>query len=155
MVLRTVDVTVLKWVMLVLIAGTLVALIAGWRLTARPTLRMRGLVGLVAGFFGGAVGLLGPVAVMFQLAGQESAARNRATTLVFLTVSSVLILPLMALQGVVTWAIVPLGLILLAPYGLGTWLGHRLFRPGFEGIYRGAAYALIALAVVLGLPVFD
>ncbi|WP_136637539.1 sulfite exporter TauE/SafE family protein [Pseudooceanicola onchidii] len=151
-VLRTVDVTWLKWAMVLLIAATLIALIAGWRLKAEPTLRMRGYVGLLAGFFGGAVGLLGPAVVIFQLAGTESAARSRATTLVFLTVSSVLILPLMAAQGLITWAVVPLGLAMLVPYGLGTQVGHWLFRPQFEGLYRGAAYALIALAVLLGLP---
>ena len=154
-VLRSVDVTLLKWLMVVLIAGTLVALIAGWRLRTAPTLQMRGFVGLLAGFFGGAVGLLGPALVIFQLAGRDSAARNRATTLVFLTVSSVLILPLMALQGLITWAVVPLGLMMLVPYGLGTELGRRLFRPENERLYRSAAYLLIALAVLLGLPIFD
>lgn len=155
LVLRTVDVTILKWVMVMMIAGTLVALIAGWRLKADPTMTARGIVGLFAGFFGGAVGLLGPVVVIFQLAGKDGAARSRATTLVFLTVTSVLLLPLMALQGLITWAVVPLGLIMLVPYGVGTWVGHLLFRPEFESVYRGAAYGLIAVAVVLGLPIFD
>ena len=154
-VLRTADVTVLKWAMVAIITATLVALISGWRLKAAPTARSRGLVGLGAGFLGGATGLLGPVVVIFQLAGRDSAARNRATTLVFLTVTSMLLLPLMAVQGVVTWAVVPLGLVMLVPYGVGTWLGRLLFRPEFESIYRGVAYALIAVAVLLGLPLFD
>ncbi|WP_375172749.1 sulfite exporter TauE/SafE family protein [Pseudooceanicola sp.] len=155
LVLRTVDVTWLKWAMVALIALTLVALVAGWRLRAAPTRVTQGVVGLLAGFCGGALGLLGPPVVIFQLAGPDGAARSRAMTLVFLTVTSVLILPLMALQGVVTWAVLPLGLLLTLPYGAGTWVGHLLFRPEFERLYRGAAYSLIALAVVLGLPVFD
>ena len=34
-------------------------------------------------------------------------------------------------------------------------LGRRLFRPEREGLYRTAAYILIAAAVVLGLPLLD
>lgn len=155
LVLRSVDPTVLKWLMVVVITMTLMSLIAGWRLRADPTLATRGLVAGVAGFLGGAVGLSGPAVVIFQLAGRDSAGRNRATTLVFLTVGSILILPLMALQGVITWAILPLGLALMLPYGLGTRLGAALFRPDHEALYRAAAYGLIALAVLLGLPIFD
>jgi len=155
LVLRTVDVTWLQWAMVALVAGTLIALIAGWRLRAEPTVQTRGLVGLFAGFIGGAVGLLGPVVVIFQLAGRDSVVRSRATTLVFLTVTSVLILPLMALQGLITWAVLPLGLLMLVPYGIGTQVGHLLFRPEFERVYRATAYLLIAVAAVLGLPVFD
>ncbi|EAQ01603.1 hypothetical protein OB2597_04163 [Pseudooceanicola batsensis HTCC2597] len=154
-VLRVMDVTVLRWAVTGVVALTLLALVSGWRYRAVPTLGTRGLVGLGSGFVGGATGLLGPVVVVFQLAGRESAARSRATTLVFLTVTSVLLLPLMAAQGLVTWAVIPLGLIMLVPYGLGTWLGHLLFRPDSERLYRGTAYLLIAAAVIMGLPLFD
>lgn len=154
-VLRTADLTVLRWAVIALIGLTLLALISGWRLRAEPTMRTRGVVGAAAGFLGGATGLLGPAVVIFQLAGKDSAARNRATTLVFLTVTSILLLPLMAAQGVVTWAVVPLGLLMLVPYGVGTWVGRLLFRPEFERLYRVAAYLFIAAAMVMGLPIFD
>lgn len=154
-VLRTADVTWLRWAVISVTFTTLVALVSGWRLRTLPTLRSRAGIGLGAGFLGGATGLLGPVLVVFQLAGGDSAARNRATTLVFLTVTSVLILPLLALQGLITWAVVPLGMMMFVPYGIGTWLGRRLFAPAYEHLYRGTAYLLIAAALVLGLPLFD
>lgn len=154
-VLQHTDVTVLRWAVVIIVALTLAALVSGWRYKTRPTMRTRALVGLGSGFLGGATGLLGPVAVIFQLAGSESAARNRASSLVFLTMTSVFLMPLMMLQGVVTWGVVPLGLLMLVPYGLGTWIGRLLFRPEFERFYRGAAYTLIAVAVVTGLPVLD
>lgn len=154
-VLKTTDVTLIRWVVIAVILVTLAALVSGWRVKAQPSLGTRGLVGLGAGFVGGSTGLLGPVAVVFQLAGPDSAARSRAASLVFLTVTSVLLLPLMAVQGLVTWAVVPLGLIALVPYGLGTWVGRLLFRPEFDRLYRWVAYGLIALAAVMGLPLFD
>ena len=154
-VLRTADVTWLRWSVIAVTFVTLVALMSGWRLSTSPTLRTRGAIGLGAGFLGGATGLLGPVLVIFQLAGSEGAARNRATTLVFLTVTSLLLLPLMALQGLITWAVVPLGLLMFLPYGVGSWLGRRMFVPAYERYYRGTAYLLIAVALVLGVPVLD
>ncbi len=154
-VLKHADVTALRWAVVAVISATLVALISGWRYAATPGRRTRAGVGLAAGFLGGATGLLGPAVVIFQLAGRDGALRSRASTLVFLTVTSVLLLPLMAAQGVVTWAVGPLGLLMLVRYGAGTVLGRRLFRPEREGLYRTAAYILIAAAVILGLPLLD
>ena len=154
-VLRVADVTWLRWGVVAVIALTLIALASGWRYRAPPSLRVRGAVGLASGFLGGATGLLGPVIVIFQLAGQDGADRSRATTLVFLTVTSLLLLPLMAVQGLITWAILPLGALLFVPYGVGTWIGHLMFRPENERGYRVAAYMLIGVAVILGLPILD
>lgn len=154
-VLKVGDVMWLRWCVIAVTTTTLIALISGWRYMATPGIRTRAGVGLGAGFLGGATGLLGPVVVIFQLAGQDSAARNRATTLVFLTVTSVLLLPLMALQGLITWAVIPLGLAMLIPYGIGTWIGRLMFVPSRERWYRTTAYGLIAVAVLLGLPLFD
>jgi len=154
-VLKVGDVTWLRWCVIAVTTTTLIALISGWRYKATPGPMTRAGVGLGAGFLGGATGLLGPVVVIFQLAGQDSAARNRATTLVFLTVTSVLLLPLMALQGLITWAVVPLGLAMMIPYGLGTWVGRLMFVPSLQRWYRATAYGLIAFAVILGLPLLD
>ncbi|PIL13674.1 hypothetical protein P775_27310 [Puniceibacterium antarcticum] len=154
-VLRVADLTLLRWGVVSVTALTLLALVAGWRYATAPTLAGRSAIGLATGFVGGATGLLGPVMVLFQLAGQEPVATSRATTLVFLTVTSLLLLPLMAFQGLLTLPAVALGLVLLLPYGAGTHLGAYLFRPGLEKFYRTVAYVIILLAVLLGLPVWD
>lgn len=154
-VLKVTDLIWLRWAVVSVTTLTLLALISGWRYRTVPTDRSRGAIGLSTGFVGGATGLLGPVMVLFQLAGRDGAARNRATSLVFLTTTSVLLLPLMALQGILGIAAIPLGLVMLVPYGVGTWIGRRMFRPEAERLYRGAAYMLIAVAIVIGLPLFD
>ena len=98
---------------------------------------------------------MGPIVVLFNLATGDNAARVRANTLVFLTLGSLLVLPQMALQGLVEPAAISLGLLMLPVYGVGTLIGRHFFAPERERIYRHVAYAIIALAILAGLPVFD
>ena len=154
-VLRVTDTTLIRWAVVVICGTTLAALIAGWRTAVAPTLRTRIGIGAATGFIGGLSGLLGPIMVLFQLAGRDAIATTRATTVVFLTVTSLLLLPLMYLQGVLTAAAVALGLILLVPYGIGALIGQALFRPDRERLYRAAAYTIIGAATLMGLPIWD
>ena len=50
--------------------------------------------------------------------------------------------------------LIPLGFLMLLPYGLGTRVGQALFDPAREEGYRVVAYGIIATAIVLGLPVW-
>ncbi|SHH19406.1 sulfite exporter TauE/SafE family protein [Marivita hallyeonensis] len=154
-VLSRTDVTVIRWVVVIVCAVTLLALIAGWRYSVEPNTVTRAGIGLATGFVGGVSGLLGPIMVLFQLAGRDRVAVTRATTIVFLTVTSLLLLPLMYLQGLLTLTSVLLGLLFLIPYGLGTLVGQALFVPDRERFYRLVAYAIIAAATLAGLPLWD
>lgn len=154
-VLRSTDVTVMRWVLLAVVTVTLLALMTGWRYAAVPGRKARAGVGLATGFLGGATGLLGPIAILFQLSGADSVSRSRANTLVFLTITSLLLLPFMALQGILGPAAVALGLLLLIPYGLGARAGQAMFNPAQEKLYRLCAYCIIAAAILLGLPLWD
>ncbi|WP_424968989.1 TSUP family transporter [Dinoroseobacter sp. S76] len=152
-VLRHLSGDVLQWAVSAVVIGTLVALIAGLRYTRPPGPRAWLSVGAGVGFLGGATGLNGPVLVLFQLGGQDEAARSRANTILVLTFSSLAFLPVMALQGAVPPGAVSLGLLLLIPYALGTALGRAFFTPGRAGLYRVTAYVIIAAAAILGLPI--
>ena len=154
-VLRMVDVTVIRWIVVTICAVTLAALIAGWRYAVTPSLTTRIAIGCATGFVGGVSGLLGPIMVLFQLAGRDAITTSRATTVVFLTTTSLLLLPLMFLQGLLTPTAVMLGLLLLVPYGVGSLLGQALFKPRWERFYRTAAYGIIAAATLMGLPLWD
>ncbi|MEM9432930.1 MAG: sulfite exporter TauE/SafE family protein [Pseudomonadota bacterium] len=149
------DVTVMRWAVLSVTVITLLALISGWRYTTRPNIASRTAVAATTGLVGGATGLVGPIMVLFQLSGQDGIARSRGNTLVFLTSTGLLTAPLMALQGMLSAQSVMLGLILLVPYGAAARLGQRYFDPNRETLYRRVAYAIIAAAVVMGLPVWD
>lgn len=154
-VLRVADVTAIRWVVVIVCTVTLVALIAGWRTRVEPTLGTRIAIGGAAGFIGGLSGLTGPIMVLFQLAGRDSIATTRATTVVFLTATSLLMLPLMAAQGVLTGQAVALGVVLLVPYGAGALIGQALFRPERERFYRAVAYVIIGAATLAGVPLWD
>lgn len=154
-VLKTADLTVLRWAVIAVTSVTLAALVSGWRYETQPTPVWRGAIGAATGVVGGATGLLGPVMVLFQLASRDSVARGRATTAVFLTSTTLLMLPIMAMQGILPVNALVLGLVLLPPYGVGCWIGARLFRPDYESLYRALAYVMIGTAILIGLPVWD
>lgn len=154
-VLRTSDVTHIRWAVLIIAAITLAALMSGWRQKISGMRSTQAAIGAATGFVGGATGLLGPVMLLFQLSGSDPVARVRANSLVFLTISSLLLLPNMAMQGMLTSQAIVLGLILLVPYGIGAKLGQAVFIPRFQVFYRNIAYSIIALAILLGLPIWD
>lgn len=153
-ILRSNDVTTMRWAVLIVTTVTLIALVCGWRYHATPTRSARAGVALATGFVGGATGLVGPIMVLFQLGGQDTIARSRANSLVFLTMSGLLTAPLMALQGMLSIEAVMLGLFLLIPYGAASRIGQALFDPDRQALYRNVAYAIIALAILLGLPIY-
>ncbi|WP_208354455.1 sulfite exporter TauE/SafE family protein [Pseudaestuariivita rosea] len=154
-VLRTANDLWLRWAVVAVVTITLIALLAGWRYRSTPNTATRAAVGGATGFVGGATGLNGPVIVLFNLAGQDPVARVRANNIIFLTTNSLLLLPIMALQGVLPMTSVLIGLTLLIPYGCGAWLGQRLFNPNQQHIYRGVAYTIIAAAIIIGLPIYQ
>ncbi|NSX55190.1 sulfite exporter TauE/SafE family protein [Parasulfitobacter algicola] len=154
-ILRTTDDTLLRWAVSVVVFITLLALITGWRYKGVPSHAARFGVGAATGFVGGATGLMGPIVVLFNLSGTDPVSVSRANSLVFLTLSSLALLPLMALQGVLGLASVLLGLLLLVPYGVGAVVGQALFNPQYERLYRLCAYGIIAVAVLLGLPIYN
>ncbi|MEP2784261.1 MAG: sulfite exporter TauE/SafE family protein [Pseudoruegeria sp.] len=153
-VLRTNDVTTMRWAVLGVTTITLIALMSGWRYTARPSMGMRGVVAAATGLVGGATGLVGPVMILFQLSGQDSVTRSRANTLVLLTMTSLITVPMMIAQGMLTPEVVVLGLFLILPYGVGTRLGRAFFDPSKQGVYRYVAYGIIFFSILLGLPIY-
>ena len=40
-------------------------------------------------------------------------------------------------------------------YGIGVWFGASLFGNASEALFRSICYALIAAAVIVGLPALD
>ncbi|MDU8945080.1 sulfite exporter TauE/SafE family protein [Ovoidimarina sediminis] len=153
--LKILDPEAIRLAVALVAAVTLGALILGMRFTIRPGLGPSVAVAGAAGVMGGATGLLGPIVILFNLATGDGAGRVRANTLIFLTLTSLIVLPQMALQGLLKPEALWLGTIMLPFYGAGSVLGRHLFRPERERAYRIAAYAIIGLAIVTGLPVFD
>lgn len=153
-VLRSSDETAIRWAVSGVVLLTLAALLAGWRMKTAPRTAARLGVGAATGVVGGATGLTGPVVILFNLGAGAPAAVTRANTLVFLTLSSALLLPQLWLQGLLRPEALWLGLVLVVPYALGNRIGQALFDPGREGLYRRVAYAIIAVSALVGLPIW-
>jgi hypothetical protein len=59
------------------------------------------------------------------------------------------------LSGLVTPDAIRFAFLVGPAYGLGVWLGASLFGHASETLFRGVCYALIAAAVIIGLPALD
>ena len=152
--LATVPEAPLRWAICGLVAATLAALAMGWRYEVEPGSGARVAVGAASGVIGGATGLGGPLVILFELGGSNGAARARANAIVFLTLLSAALAPALALRGLISAPALWLGAVVVPLHMIGTRLGQAAFRPAFEALYRRVAYAVIALAVLAGLPVW-
>ncbi|WOI54854.1 sulfite exporter TauE/SafE family protein [Palleronia sp. LCG004] len=153
--LSVVDPVAIRWIMSLVVLGTLAALLAGLRVEWAPGRGTWGSVGGLVGLFGGATGLNGPPLVLFQLAGPDGAERSRANTITVLTLSSMALAPLLFWSGSIGRETILTGLALIPVYAISAWIGQRLFTPARTGLYRAAAFVIIGAAGVAGLPLWD
>lgn len=147
--------TTIRWAVTAIAGGTLLALITGWRYHGRVSRPGLGLIGLAAGLAGGMTGLTGPVVILFYLAGLKAARVVRANTILYLALLDAVIFANLLIAGVSNPKMIVVALVLMGPYVLTTLIGQRLFDPKYDRAYRGAAYAVIALAVLSGTPLLD
>ncbi|QGX98762.1 sulfite exporter TauE/SafE family protein [Roseovarius faecimaris] len=153
--ISVVDREVIRWIVSFVAAVTLVVVIAGWRYTGR--LALPGLLGIgaLSGLIGGLTGLTGPVVIMFYLASQSTAQSVRANTILFLASLDVVIVINLAFGDTLGWEVALLAAVLSVPYFITSLIGQALFDPSHERAYRVAAYGVIALALVSGLPIWN
>jgi uncharacterized membrane protein YfcA len=152
--LSVLDEAVLRWAVAIAAAVTLAALLTGWRYRRAVGPAGQLAVGAGAGALGATTGLTGPPVILFYLAGQGAAVEVRANTILFLAALDLGVLVAFLTAGLVGREAVALGVLLAVPYLATTALGQRLFQPARERLFRRAAYALIGLAILTGLPVF-
>ena len=153
--LRVLDVDWVRIAVATTVLVTLAALMAGWRYATRPGVATRVGVGAATGVLGGLTGLMGPIVILFNLGAGSRAEVMRANTMVFLTTISILVLPQMAFQGLLSLEALWLGAVMMPAYGIGTRIGQALFDPDREVMYRRVAYGIIGLAGVMGLPIWQ
>jgi len=149
------DPVLIRWCVAAIATVTLVALVSGWRFSGRVNRPQLAGIGAAAGGIGGLTGLTGPAVILFYLAGQSAAQTVRANTILFLAALDVVIVANLLVQGAVDWALVSLALVLAVPYVTASLIGQALFDPRHERLYRLVAYAVIALAVLSGLPIWN
>ncbi len=152
--LSILDASVLRWAVAIAATATLAALLSGWRYSRKVGATGQLAIGAGAGALGATTGLTGPPVILFYLAGQGAAVEIRANTILFLAALDLGVLVAFLSAGLIGREAVALGALLVVPFLVGTALGQGLFRPERERLFRRAAYALIGLAILTGLPVF-
>jgi uncharacterized protein len=153
--LKLVDPIALRWFMALLVLSLLVVLLSGWRYHQRPRLPITIAVGLFSGFGGGAVQIAGPAVILYWLGTGNSAPTVRANLMVYFLLTGATLCVAYLLQGLLTAEGVALSLVLAIPYVIGVAAGARIFRGASDLLYRRIAYLVIAVAALIGLPLFD
>jgi len=152
--LASTDPTALRWALPILSLAAVGLLASGWRYQGNPGPALSGAVGGTSGFLGGLTSFFAPPIVLFWLGGPSHHAAVRANLIMFFASSSIVCAISYGSQGLVTHGLVIKGLTLLPAYGAAIWLGTRLFGRASERTFRLIAYALIALAAVISLPLW-
>ena len=145
----------LRWFIAALVLGLLAVLASGWRYRGRPSLPVTAGIGLFSGFGIGAVQIGGPAVIIFWLGGANDAATVRANLMVFFLLMDVIAGIAYLAQGILKPDVLALGLLLTVPFVVAMWIGARFFHGASDTAYRRAAYAIIMLAAIVSLPVWD
>ncbi len=145
----------IRWIVTAIATVMLLALITGWRFHGQVGKAGLVAIGAAAGVFGGMTGLTGPAVILFYLSGVRRVEVVRANTILFLAVLDVVIVANLMWRGMTDTTLFVLAAVLAVPYFVTTLVGQAMFDPAHEKLYRTAAYAVIALAVLTGLPLWD
>lgn len=154
-VLRSLDPLTLRWSIVALAGIMLVLLISGWRYQGRPRGPLTVLVGLVSGVFSGAAQIGGPPVIAYWLGGTLPMPVVRANVIMFFAISTVIAAVGYLFNGLITAQIIVLAAVIAPVYGLGAWLGSRMFGLASERTFRRICLTMIAAAAVISMPILD
>jgi uncharacterized protein len=145
-----------RWIIAALVLAAVAALGSGWRYRTRPSRALSLGVGGISGLAGGLAGLSGlPLAIFWLGSQRNDAAQTRHNLMAYFGLSTIVMGIVFAWEGVLTLTVVGQALLLIPPYGAGIWIGAHGFRRASDPVFRAIAYAVIAAAAVLAMPVFD
>lgn len=153
-VLRGFEALTLRWLIAAMAAAMLVLLLSGWRYHGRPHVSATVAVGGISGLFSGIAQIGGPPVVAYWLGLDANPALLRANVIVYFALSSVLTIVSYFWAGLFSADVMTLALLTGPVYGIGTFLGGRLFGLASPGTFRTISLALIALAIVTSLPLW-
>jgi uncharacterized protein len=152
--LYRIDPVIFRWLVSISALILLALLMSGWRYSGELARWKVLATGLFGGLLGGVSGLAGPPVIMLYMASRRAVETIRANILLYLLLTDVLALGIMAVSDRLSLTPLLIGLFLSVPYMLANIIGGWLFRPDRERIYRVFAYVLIAVSAISNLPVF-
>jgi len=154
-VLTHADPLAIRWAIVGVVVLALGLLMSGWRYRGQPRAGLTVAVGAVSGVFSGIAQVGGPPVVAYWLGGNIPVATVRANIMLYFAAATVVTTISFAVGGLFVRELLFYALLTGPLYGVGLFLGSRLFGLASERSFRRACYALIVVAAVLGLPVLD
>ena len=144
-----------RWIISVFVLALLLLLLSGWRYRGRDHAAISIGIGGLSGFCSGLAQTGGPPIVGYWLGRPIAPVIQRANILLFFAASDFFSLVSYALSGLITMDAIRFSIVVGPVYGIGVWLGASLFGRASESVFRAICYALIAAAVLIGLPALD
>jgi hypothetical protein len=153
--LSRLDPVTTRWIISGFVGALLVLLLSGWRYRGREYTALSIGVGGLAGFCSGLAQTGGPPIVGYWLGRPISPVIARANIVLFFVASDFSSIVSYAVAGLITADSIWFSLLVGPVYGIGVWFGAQLFGRASEALFRAICYALIAAAVIIGLPALD
>ena len=110
--------------------------------------------GALGGVLTGAVGAPGPPVIVLYMASDRPVAVIRANMSLFLMLADVILVAVLWGSGLFDITALLLGALLIPFYILANLTGAAIFSPDHAGVYRWAAYGIIAGSAVMGMPIW-
>jgi uncharacterized membrane protein YfcA len=137
------------------VLALLMLLVSGWRYRGKDHTTLSVGIGALSGFCSGLAQTGGPPIVGYWLGRPIAPVIARANIFLFFGASDFFSLVSYSLTGLITANVIFFSLLVGPVYGIGVWLGAQLFGRASETVFRAICYALIAAALLIGLPALD
>lgn len=144
-----------RWIISAFVFALLLLLLSGWRYRGKDHPAISIGIGGLSGFCSGLAQTGGPPIVGYWLGRSLPSMIARANILLFFGASDFFSAVSYAAAGLITLDAIKFAVVVGPVYGIGVWFGASLFGKASEAVFRAICYALIAAAVVFGLPALD
>jgi len=153
--LTRLDPVTTRWIISGFVAALLVLLLSGWRYRGKEHASIAVGIGGLSGFCSGLAQTGGPPIVGYWLGRPIPSAIARANILLFFGASDFFSAVAYGVSGLINADAIKFAFVVGPVYALGVWFGASLFGKASETVFRAICYALIAAAVIIGLPALD
>jgi uncharacterized membrane protein YfcA len=144
-----------RWIISGFVTALLLLLLSGWRYRGRDHAAISVGIGGLSGFCSGLAQTGGPPIVGYWLGRPVPSVIARANILLFFGASDFFSAIAYAATGLINADAIKFAFVVGPVYAVGVWFGASLFGRASEAMFRAICYALIAAAVLIGLPALD
>src|ERR1700730_3663023 len=153
--LSRLDPVTTRWIISAFVFALLMLLLSGWRYRGKDYPALSVGFGGLSGFCSGLAQTGGPPIVGYWLGRPIASAIARANILLFFGASDFFSAVSYSLTGLITSDAIRFSFLVGPVYAIGVWFGASLVCRAREELFRAICYALIAAAVIIGLPALD